>query len=142
MLKYILTFVVALLFCKCENNINDSGNDALIGIWKLESINNKQENILEYYPDTLDRDVTIDFVDESKVNLFGNCNYGSAKYRIYFNNITFSNVALSEMVCPIGGKWEMYLYELSYVYKYNIKDGSLYLFSDSNYDLVFSRKES
>ena len=110
------------------------------GIWKLSSIKNKQNNSFKYFPDTLDKEITIEFKSTNIVSLKGYCNTGSANYIINDNRVLFNNVILTEIGCsPVGGEWEMYLFELSNVTDFKQNNIDLHFITDSEIDLFFSK---
>lgn len=137
----IFIFLVPIFFGACEKNDDKKADDLLYGIWQFDSIKLKEENILEMFPDTLDKKILIEFSSLSEVNLTGYCNNGYGTYIANSGKLYFNNISLTELICvDIGGIWENYLYELTNVTTYKIEDHKLILYSN-NIDLYFSRQK-
>jgi heat shock protein HslJ len=132
--------VVAFLLFSCEHENDSIKQDKLVGTWKLDSILIEQQNNVNYYPDTLDKNILIVFINSSEVNLFGYCNSGTASYNFDNSNITFENISLTEKACPfVGGEWEKYLYELKKTTSYKLMDSKLNLYTITSNVLSFSK---
>jgi len=130
----------SILIFSCESKSESIEKDILAGTWKLDSVYFKNENKIKHYPETLEQEVFIEFINSSEVDLTGYCNAGSASYVLNENTITFENVSLSEKACPyVGGEWEAYLYELPEMISYNFENSELNLISKANIDLFLSK---
>ena len=138
---HLLFICFSIVFFSCEKNNESIDDDILVANWKLDSAYFKSENEVKRYPDSLEKGVSIEFTDSSISILNGYCNKGVADYFLKEENITFSNVSMSELICLDGGGiWENYLYELNNVASYKTEDSKLTLISEGNIDLIFSKQ--
>ena len=131
--------ILLLLLAGCEKV---SDRELLVGNWQLTSVLDKEDDRYYYYPDTLDSMVSMEITDSGLVWLSGYCNSGMAEFTYENNHLRFYDAILTEMYCnPVGMLWEDYLYQLVFVYEYQVSDNHLSLFTNSNYDLFFHKTE-
>ncbi len=137
----ILLLLLLISGCEKSNNI-DAMQELLVGTWKFTSFKSKQSDEKIFYPDSLEKYITIEITSTDTIRLVGNCNSGMAVYFLNDNNITITGVNLTEKACISAGgawEWEDYLYELRSVSTYKVNNENLSFFSDSDIKFNFSR---
>jgi len=132
---------LSLFYYSCaKNSLDNATNEELIGIWQLDSVKYKQDNIVKEFPDTLGKMILVELTNSSIVNLTGYCNSGLATYTVNDSKMKFDNISLTEKACPfIGGQWEGYLFELINVPSFDLNGNKLSLLTDSEIDLFLSK---
>lgn len=140
---HLLTICLIILSFSCKNDNESINKNILVGTWQLDSVYFKNENEVKHYPDTLEHEIIVEFINSSEIDLSGYCNKGTASYILKEKTITFENVSLTELACPyVGGEWEAYLYELSNMTSYNLENSKLHLISKANIDLFLTKTEN
>lgn len=145
MMKAMFVFLIILSIfsqsCK-EQEDETMINNELLGHWRLNSLIFKHDDSIKSYPDTLDKDVLIEFTDSLVINLIGYCNVGKASYFLKDNYLTIDKVSLTEKACPYsGGYWEEHLYKLSSVTSFELIEEEFKLHTNLDVDFVFIKED-
>jgi heat shock protein HslJ len=133
----IIVFSAMLLICSCEDPVN---SEELIGEWNLSKVEDTIQGKTMFYPDTLEKRVSIVLTDSSFVLLNGYCNSGSGYYEADNEIISFSDLSMTEMGCLLNN-WEVYLYLLYHAETYTITQDHLRIKLDNEMILYFTRKD-
>lgn len=144
-IKYAFILLMALLICSsgCKKD-KEKKDQALTNIkWNLEYLQNTDTKARSYFPSTEPKRISITFTDSLNIMLFrGICNDGSGTYTYSSTTgeLTIRDLKLTLILCN-NVVWENNTAQnLLDARRYQIKDDSLTIFSNSDFDLHFSKK--
>ena len=133
---YLFFSLLIVLSTRCTtNNMGDANIYQLHDIWVLESI--KGENFSKN-EQSVKHPVLEIYVKEKRVHGNAGCNTINGKVNIVGNQINFSKMIITEMVCP-GDLEQRFLSALESVDNYKTENLKLYLYEGAEEKLVFKK---
>ncbi len=135
-LLLLASFLVVTLGCTKDENGENQVNNLTGKFWTLKYIQNASSGSITFYPNIKEK-VAIEFSDKNQLNFDGVCNGGAGDYAIENEKLTISNIFVTQIYCNYG-EWEDTVANgLEKAYKYKINNGSLVIYSNAGYNLVF-----
>jgi len=137
-MKSNFIFIILLFLISCEKK--DASIQPLLNTqWFLTSIQNTKTNEITKFPDNLNPREYIIFKDPlNTLTVSGICNGCGGTYSLNNDLISTSGLACTQIYCS---QWEDYLfYNLDSIFRYEIKNDQLTIYSKGTYNLNFVSK--
>lgn len=135
-LMFVLLGSLVLTSCKKDDDPENSDTNILGRTWVLESVQHTKSNSISYFPE-IKESVSIEFHENKTLIINGICNTGSGNYAIINDQITFTELKITKVLCDNANWEDITLTSLQYATSFKISEGKLFIYSSENYNLIF-----
>jgi len=136
---FYITLLLSLLFIACDKDLTQYYLiEKLKTSWTLQQLVDRSTNISDTLPTDSRTDLT--FKDDNIIALITPCNSGTGKFDIKRDHIVVSDLAMTNHECERMALENKITDNLTGTFM--IKENNLYIESDHNTELIFTKTEA
>ena len=130
----LFSFCLIIVTSSCERcdpcepcNQPEVDRELFNGTWKFVSYKSHHSGEEIFYPDTVDRDITMEIRKSDTIFFIGYCNIGRGWITVFNDTlVNISHISFTQVHCDTPLMvWEDYLYYLGSVSTYTVNDQNL-----------------